>query len=198
MILLTLRIIHQLVRGSLSRPIVTHDKKVMIPFRCWPMDIDAFLHMNNSKYLLNAELSRWRTLPATAVLSRLLSGPGMVFYAAENTVRYLRPIGPLQKYVISTTCTVDEEDKWFYYRHTFQEHPDDVPKGAVPKEFAIVDLKAVVKERSGKTIRPSTLVEESKFYQQWVTLKPPKESNEQVDKRECEREEELKEKHRHV
>jgi acyl-CoA thioesterase FadM len=170
MITITLRIIHQLVRGSLSRPVVTKDKKVIIPFRCWPIDIDAFFHMNNANYLLNAELSRWRTLPASSVFSRVLSDKGMVFFAAENTVRYLRPINPMQKYVISTTCCVDhDEDKWFYYRHVFQQHPSDVPLGTLPKEYAIVDLKAVVKERSGKTIRPSELIRDSDFYQQWVT-----------------------------
>mmetsp|Transcript_11455 Transcript_11455/g.21426 ORF Transcript_11455/g.21426 Transcript_11455/m.21426 type:complete len:173 (-) Transcript_11455:1773-2291(-) len=172
MITITLRIIHQLVRGSLSRPLVTSDKKVIIPFRCWPIDIDAFFHMNNANYLLNAELSRWRTLPATSVFARIFSDKGMVFFAAENTVQYLRPIGPMQKYVISTSCFVDEkEDKWFYYRHVFQQHPSDVVKGHVAKEFAIVNLKAVVKERSGKTIRPSELIQHSDFYQQWVTVK---------------------------
>lgn len=76
----------------------------------------------------------------------------------------------MQKYVISTTCCVDhDEDKWFYYRHVFQQHPSDVPLGTLPREYAIVDLKAVVKERSGKTIRPSELIRDSDFYQQWVT-----------------------------
>jgi uncharacterized short protein YbdD (DUF466 family) len=72
----------------------------------------------------------------------------------------------MQKYVISTTCTVDGEDKWFYYRHTFQEHPDDIEGTA--KEFAVIDLKAVVKQRNGKTVKPSTLMQESEFYREWV------------------------------
>jgi|AntRauTorckE5430_2_1112549.scaffolds.fasta_scaffold00806_4 acyl-CoA thioesterase FadM len=166
MITFTLRAAHQILRGSLSLPVITPDKTVVIPFRCWPIDIDAFLHMNNSNYLLNAELARWRTLPAGKLLSRALSKEGMLFLAAENHVRYIHPISPMQKYVISTTCTVDGEDKWFYYRHTFQEHPDDIEGTA--KEFAVIDLKAVVKQRNGKTVKPSTLMQESEFYREWV------------------------------
>lgn len=167
MITFTLRIAHQLLRGYLSRPVVTPEKTVAIAFRCWPIDIDPFFHMNNSNYLLNAELARWRTLPAGEILlSKAVSKEGMVMLATENHVRYMHPIGPLQKYEISTTCTVDSQDKWLYFRHTFQEHPDDV-KGKA-REFAVVDLKAVVKQRNGKTIKPSTLIQESEFYREWV------------------------------
>ena len=74
-----------------------------------------------------------------------------------------------QRYVISSTCRVGSDDKWFYYTHTFHEHPNDA-KGD-PKKFATVDLKAVVKERSGKTIKPSTLLEDSDFYREWVTCR---------------------------
>lgn len=125
--------------------------------------------MNNANYLLNAELARWRTLPAGSLISRAASKEGLLFLAAENNVKYIRPIDPMQKYVISTTCKVEAgEDKWFYYRHTFEEHPDDV-KGEA-KKFAVVDLKAVVKQRNGKTIKPSVLIEESEFYQDWVQV----------------------------
>lgn len=125
--------------------------------------------MNNSKYLVTAELSRFQTFPPTGLLSRPLSKKGMLFLAAENNVKYFRPINPMQKYVISTTITVDDEDKWFYYTHTFLEHPDDV-KGD-QKTFAVVDLKAVVKENNGKTIKPSALLKDSEFYREWVVLK---------------------------
>lgn len=166
MLTFTLRCAHQVLKGYLSPPKVS-GKKVVIPYRCYPIDIDAFFHMNNANYLLNAELSRWRTLPAGNLLPRAMSKEGLLFLAAENKVKYMQPIEPWQRYVISTTCTVDSEDKWFYYKHTFQQHPDDV-KGKA-KKFATIDLKAVVKQRNGKTIKPSTLIDESEFYQQWVT-----------------------------
>lgn len=168
MLTFTGRVLHQLARGYFTPPTVSADKAVKLTFRCYPIDIDTFFHMNNAKYLLNAELSRWRTLPATSIISRLTSKKGMLFLAAENNVQYFRPIKPMQRYIISTTCFIDKEDKWFYYTHTFQEHPDDVDQEA--RTFAVVKLKAVVKQRDGKTIKPSVLMEESEFYKNWVRM----------------------------
>eukprot|EP00558_Chaetoceros_sp_UNC1202_P010991 CAMPEP_0197248282 /NCGR_PEP_ID=MMETSP1429-20130617/37160_1 /TAXON_ID=49237 /ORGANISM="Chaetoceros sp., Strain UNC1202" /LENGTH=174 /DNA_ID=CAMNT_0042709429 /DNA_START=186 /DNA_END=710 /DNA_ORIENTATION=- len=164
--------------------------------RCYPTDTDIFFHMNNANYLANAELARWRTLGGSgdALWNRATSKQGLLFLAVENKVRYIRPIDPMQRYVISTTCTVDNDDKWFYYRHTFQEHPNDAKSRVVRgggggsggadtgtgtctgtgtdklKKFAVVDLKAVVKQRDGKTIRPSELMKESDFYRDWITV----------------------------
>ena len=36
----------------------------------------------------------------------MLSKEGMLLFAAENRVRYLKPIKPLERYVILTTCTI--------------------------------------------------------------------------------------------
>lgn len=120
-----------------------------------------------------------------------------MLFAAENRVRYLRPIKPLERYVILTTCTtVDDSsssklssssskknDKWLYYRHVFQQHPDDVVRtnnnndddeeekeDIAPLTYAIIDLKAVVKQKNGVTIKPSVLMEESRFYREWYLL----------------------------
>lgn len=169
MIFFTLRVINQIVLGTLSKPVVTPKKTVDIAYRCWPVDIDAFFHMNNSRYLSCAELSRWRCLAPTSFFSRVTSKEGILFLAVENHIQYIRPIQPFQKFVISTSCSVDEkEDKWILYRHSFQQHPDDIKEGFPAKEFAVVDLKAVVKEANGRTIKPSVLMEESKFLKDWM------------------------------
>jgi acyl-CoA thioesterase FadM len=165
------RVAHQVLRGIIKPPKVTEGKKVIIPFRCHLIDVDGFFHMNNANYLCNAELSRWRTLPAGKLVSRMLSKEGMLFLAAENNVKYFRPIDPFQRYVISTTVEVCENDKWWYYRHSFEEHPDDVKGQSIPKVFAIVDLKAVVKQKNGKTIKPTELLKDNDFYKNWVTVR---------------------------
>ena len=54
-----------------------------------PIDIDVFFHMNNSRYLQNAELSRWRTLPASNLASRVATKEGMMFLAVENNIKYI-------------------------------------------------------------------------------------------------------------
>ena len=77
-----------------------------------------------------------------------------------------------------------KNDKWLYYRHVFQQlgNPDDVVRtnnnndddeeekeDIAPLTYAIIDLKAVVKQKNGVTIKPSVLMEESRFYREWVT-----------------------------
>jgi len=144
--------------------------------------------MNNSCYLQNAELARWRTISAGGanLRARFSSKEGLLFLAVENKIKYLRPIAPFERYNVSTTCTVDLEDnKYVYYRHVFEQHPGDVVRGGdgdgggggggggdgVPLRYAVIDLKAVVKQKNGVTIRPSTLIKESQFYKDWVTQK---------------------------
>lgn len=184
MLTFTLRVLYQALYGTISPPKISPvTRTVDVAFRCWPIDLDAFLHMNNSRYLQNAELARWRTVSAGGkkLRSRFSSEEGMLFLAVENRVKYLRPIAPFERYSVSTTCTVDsEDDKYVYYRHVFEQHPDDVVRevdggggggGGVPLRYAVIDLKAVVKQRNGVTIRPSTLIKESKFYKEWITQK---------------------------
>ena len=196
MLTYTVRVFTQILRGLISPPQVNNlNKTVNVNYRCWPLDIDVFLHMNNAKYLHVAELSRWRTL--TPIIPYFLS-KRMIFLATENNVKYIRPINPLQRYVVSTTVTVDKsDDKWIHYNHVFEEHPEDVhcknsnlDKGASndistligtgdssntmvakPKIFAVVNTTAVVKESNGKTVKPSLLTTKSDFFQEWIVFK---------------------------
>lgn len=182
MIISTIRILNQIIQGYISPPKINiHNKTININFRCWPIDIDSFLHMNNSKYLHTAELSRWRTVGP--ILPRFWT-KGVVFLIAENRIQYLKPIKPFEKYVISSSVSVDEkDDKWIYYTHIFEEHPDDLQTRIVQKEndrgqmkevdkkiFAKIQMKSVVKETNGKTIKPSELMDQSKYFRDWVTI----------------------------
>ena len=164
----TLRSLFQLARGYLQKPVISASRSVDFEFRCLPIDIDVFFHMNNSRYLQNAELSRWRTLPASNLASRVATKEGMMFLAVENNIKYIRPIKSFESYVISTTVTVPEDtDKFLYYRHTFKE--TGMPKeGGEPRLFADIKCKAVVKQKNGKTLKPSELIADSDFYQAWV------------------------------
>ncbi len=193
MIISTIRVINQFLRGYISPLKINSNKTINVEFRCWPIDIDSFFHMNNSKYLQTAELSRWR------MIGKIFPNffvKGVLFLVAENRVQYIKPIQPFQKYVISTSVSVDEnDDKWMYYKHVFEEHPDDtkvrVMKGhdssndktihptndvdnKIEKDdkkiFAIVEMKSVVKEMNGKTIRPSVFIEKSAFFKDLVSF----------------------------
>jgi acyl-CoA thioesterase FadM len=97
------------------------------------------MHMNNASYLRCAEYSRWRFF-----FGRRSSDAAM-FIVSENRAQYFKPIMPFQIYDIVTTISASE-NKWLHYKHTFK-HPskDDVI-------YAVVETKAVLKEKNGKTI----------------------------------------------
>ena len=172
MLLSTFRVINQVIRGYLLPPKLNPNKSVDVGFRCWPIDLDSFIHMNNSKYLQVAELTRWRTI--VPILPYILS-KGLLLLVAENNIQYMRPIIPFQRYIVSTSVSVDEkEDKWIYYKHVFEEHPEDFRKrnsSTQPQTYAVVQMKGIVKELNGKTVKPSTLINKSTFFKEWFLMK---------------------------
>jgi acyl-CoA thioesterase FadM len=153
MIFHTLRIFTQYVLRY--KETIPKTSPVKLQFRCWPTDLDGYLHMNNAQYLRCAEYARWRlTFMANAHKSKVL------FIIAENHVNYYRPINPFQTYIISTTMT-STDDKWLHYKHTFK-HPtnDDII-------YAVVKAKAVLKESNGKTVPVSQLLAGNEIFASW-------------------------------
>jgi len=106
----------------------------------------------------------------TGLLDKAVKNKYM-FLAVEQSIRYSRPIQPFQRYVVATTCTVYDDNKWLWYKHTFEQHPDDVKPGQEPREYAVIDLKAVLKEQSGKTIKPSDQLDASEFSKELFVFK---------------------------
>ena len=165
----TLRVVSSVVKGYINPPVLDKAAKtVTIPFRCWPVDVDPYFHMNNSKYLFLAELARWRTFPATGMVHKALSRDGLFFLLADTHIEYKRPINPFQRFVISTTITTEKDDKWIYYHHNFLQHPDDVKEGNEPLTFATLKSKSVLKQANGKTVRPSSMIKDSPFIRDWI------------------------------
>jgi acyl-CoA thioesterase FadM len=157
MFLLISRIINQIALGTI-KPLPSKSP-YLVNFICWPIDIDMFLHMNNSSYLRVAELARWRYLYS----SKFLSDPQLnrlLFLVVEQKCVYKKPIMPFQRFTVSTTIT-SSEDKWLNYTQKFLQHPSSVKPGKDPIEYAVVEVTAVVKEKSGKTFRPSQIIERS-------------------------------------
>ena len=80
--------------------------------------------------------------------------------AVEQTITYLKPIKPFQRYIVSTKMT-HKDNKWLFYEHTFLQHPSDVKQGVEPVKYSVITLRAVLKERTGKTVRPQELIDAS-------------------------------------
>jgi len=160
MIVLTCRIILQMALGVISPPKVNPLKRsIDVAFRCYPIDIDTFLHMNNGSYPRVAELARWRTHNLKGILD--MYRKGLIFVIAEQSITYQRPIQPFQKYIISTQITRHQgDDKWLHLQHTLEQHPNDANPEGPAKTFATVHVKAVLKDRKGKT-QPSQVMIDS-------------------------------------
>lgn len=160
MLVYTVRVLNQLLRGYFSPPKISkpHPGTVSfdVAFRCFPVDWShAFNHLNNAKYFRIAELTRWRAHTTTGD-AETLKKRGAVFLVAQQTARYHKEIFPFQKYIVRTTVTSPDK-KWMYFEHAFQQHPSDVKAGQEPVRYTTVLTKAVMKDRTGKTIRVDEL-----------------------------------------
>ena len=162
------RIINQMALGHLKPPAlqkgipgaIVYD----VPFRCWPIDMDMFMHLNNASYARVAELARWRIFPQTGAME-MTRKRGILFLVVNQQISYLKQLPGLQPYIIRTKVTVSD-NKWIHYTHTFMKPP---VAGKDPYIYGIVELKAVMKEKSGKTVRISELSQENDFYEQLNT-----------------------------
>eukprot|EP00667_Euglena_gracilis_P018996 EG_transcript_20282 len=137
-----------------------------VELRCWPVDVDVFMHLNNSAYLRCAELSRWRAITEMGIFWQTFRN-GWLFLIAEQRITYRRPIDPFQRYIIRTEAHA-KDDKWIHYTHRFLQHPDDVAPGATPTLFAQIEMKSVVKSRQGEVIKPKDLIAFSDFSKQLI------------------------------
>jgi YbgC/YbaW family acyl-CoA thioester hydrolase len=172
MITFGLRVINQLLLGSASKINIVRKAGAApayeVAFRAWPIDLDTYFHINNACYFRVAELARWRIFPQSNLYS-MMKNKGVMFLVVEQTVKYFKPVSSFQKYIVSTSISY-KEDKWFYYRHSFQQHPDDVKPGKEPVVYTVIDCKAVLKEKSGKTLRVGEFLPHSPLYKDLVNL----------------------------
>ena len=98
---------------------------------------------------------------------------GFLFLAVEQNVMYKKPIPPLAPYVVELSCSVRDE-KWIIYKHRFLKYNENSINGRDIEgnndiseneevEYAVVDLRAVMKEKSGKTVHPMAMREASEW-----------------------------------
>ena len=68
MLTFTARMIAALVKGHIKGA-PTPGTDLVSTWRCWPIDLDVFMHLNNANYLRVAELSRWSNMAELGFLS---------------------------------------------------------------------------------------------------------------------------------
>jgi len=131
-------------------------------FRLYPIDLDVYGHMNNACYLRVAELSRWRQIAQSGILTACLKRRWM-FVVAEQSIVYHRQILPFQQYVVRSE--VSYEGKWIYYDHYFESCDAKTEKAML---YAHNKVRAVAKQFNGKTVMPEQIIEACPGVQVWL------------------------------
>jgi acyl-CoA thioesterase FadM len=124
--------------ASLSKARAGFFDACAVTLRVWPNDLDANLHMNNSRYLLAMDLGRWDLVARTG-LWRELWRRRWFPVVASATLRFRRSLDPWQRYTLVTRLVAWDE-KWCYLEQRFERD------GTV---HAVGRVKALFRGREG-------------------------------------------------
>ena len=117
---------------------------VSLSFRVWLHDLGWRDHLPNYRVFSFMELGRFALYNGSRLTQ--LKDYGFRMIAAQDFI-YLRPIGPFQKFEM-TTELLSYDEKYFYFRHNFLVKGKLVGIGLV-KEASV---------KKGKVVPPSLLV----------------------------------------
>ncbi len=119
-------------------------------------DVDLFGHMNNAAYLVHAEMARWNLTAELGLLS-YVARRRLAFLVVHNAVLYRRPIGPLERFTISTQLA-DWGAREAVFLHTFRDGRERLA--------AQVVCRAVFREMSGSHafVAPASILADSIGY----------------------------------
>merc|ERR1712146_279405 len=147
------------------------DKSIMsfpVFFRCYPVDWDVYMHMNNRNYFAVAELARWRSSAASGILQYGVE-KGYMFLVVEQSIKYHRSIKPFERFTVVTDVELLPGNKFMIYTHTFENDTSQENLRAKEKVvFAEIKMKAVVKQQNGKTVPASEIANFSKWSQKLI------------------------------
>ena len=108
----------RVVLAGLFRPRGGFLDACAISLRVWPNDLDANLHLNNSRYLLAMDLGRWDLVVRTGFWRELLRRRWFPVVGSA-TLRFRRPLDPFQRYRLVTRLVAWDE-KWCFVEQRFE------------------------------------------------------------------------------
>jgi len=112
-----LRLLWTLARG-LVKPRVGPLDECRVALRVWPNDLDANLHMNNSRYLLAMDLGRWDFSQRTGLIRAALRRRWFPV-AGSVVLRFRRSLRPFQRFELVTRLAAWDE-KWCWFEQRFE------------------------------------------------------------------------------
>jgi acyl-CoA thioesterase FadM len=86
-----------------------------LTFRCMPTDLDINMHMTNSRYHSFMDLSRIDFMIRNGAWKRLRDAK-LYPVLGSSSIRFRRPIAPLQKFDV-TTRILSWDERWIYIEH---------------------------------------------------------------------------------
>jgi len=140
-----LRLLWTLASGLVKAPVGPLDE-CRVALRVWPNDLDANLHMNNSRYLLAMDLGRWDFSLRTGLIREALRRRWFPV-AGSATLRFRRSLRPFQRFELVTRLAAWDE-KWCWFEQRFEV--DGQP-------YAIGRVKALLRGGEGNVPVSSVL-----------------------------------------
>ena len=109
-----------------------------------PSDIDAFLHMNNAKYLREYDIARIKMAGELGILSAVSSKKGGFLVAAATTIRYRRSMKLFQRFTVHSRLVYWEKDSFYLEQKTVT--PDGFTTSILMTKYAVrgIEMKDVL------------------------------------------------------
>ncbi len=129
---LAFRYLYTLLTSLLrSRMGVLEESRVTM--RVWPWEMDFNLHLNNGRYLSLMDLGRVDLLVRSGIGRVVLSRRWLPVLGGA-TMRFRRPLGPLQTFELVTRL-VGWDEKWIYLEQRFEAEGKAAAQGYVQALF---------------------------------------------------------------
>lgn len=116
------------------------------PFRCWPTDLDALMHMNNGKYFSLLDLARLDLMTRAGMVSKIAKAAWYPVVTGE-TMKFKKSIKLLDTFDIETSV-LSWDEKAFILKQRF------LKKDLV---FAEAIVRARFLKKSGGSVSPKEI-----------------------------------------
>lgn len=123
--MLTLFRLARTLLGRTASPPRATTETIVTRWRVLPNDVDAFGHMNNSRYLAIMDLGRIDFLRQCGLFRGVLRRRWSVPVGGAH-LQYRRALKPLQRYELHTRL-LGWDERWFYFRQEFFRAGDPLP-----------------------------------------------------------------------
>lgn len=116
------------------------------------LDLDPYLHLNNTAYLLHAELARWNLFAYSGLLA-FVARRRLVFLVTNSAISYRSPIGPWKPFEVHTQLA-EVDERQITLMHTF------VTKSGRRVAHNVVSAR-VMDASTGSLLEPMSLLVEA-------------------------------------